>query len=50
VPLPLLFKGGELWFKRSAAKEDYGGALALYRQTVLAAFEQVADSLRALGT
>jgi NodT family efflux transporter outer membrane factor (OMF) lipoprotein len=43
-----LFEGGALWYKRKAAVENYTQAMALYRQTVLAAFEQVADSLRGL--
>ncbi len=43
-----LFEGGTLWFNRKAAIENYRGAMALYRQTVLGAFEQVADALRAL--
>ena len=43
-----LFEGGTLWFKRKAAVDDYEQAMALYRQVVLAAFEQVADTLRAL--
>lgn len=43
-----LFEGGTLWFKRKAALDNYRQAMALYRQTVLGAFEQVADSLRAL--
>ncbi len=43
-----LFEGGTLWFKRNAAIDNYRQAMALYRQTVLGAFEQVADSLRAL--
>ena len=43
-----LFHGGTLWFKRKAALEGYQRALATYRQTVLGAFAQVADSLRAL--
>jgi len=43
-----LFEGGTLWFKRKAAVDDYQQAMALYRQIVLAAFEQVADTLRAL--
>jgi NodT family efflux transporter outer membrane factor (OMF) lipoprotein len=43
-----LFEGGSLWFKRKAAIDDYQQAMALYRQVVLAAFEQVADTLRAL--
>ncbi len=43
-----LFEGGTLWFNRKAAIENYRQAMALYRQTVLGAFEQVADTLRAL--
>jgi len=43
-----LFEGGTLWFKRKAAIDQYDQAMALYRQTVLGAFEQVADTLRAL--
>ena len=43
-----LFQGGTLWYKRKAALAAYDGALADYRQTVLAAFAQVADTLRAL--
>jgi NodT family efflux transporter outer membrane factor (OMF) lipoprotein len=43
-----LFEGGTLWFKRKAAIDDYQQAIALYRQTVIRAFEQVADTLRAL--
>jgi NodT family efflux transporter outer membrane factor (OMF) lipoprotein len=43
-----LFAGGTLWFKRRAAIDDYQRSMALYRQTVLGAFEQVADTLRAL--
>lgn len=43
-----LFEGGTLWFKRKAAIDDYQQAMALYRQTVLGAFQQVADTLRAL--
>ena len=43
-----LFRGGTLWFKRKAAIDDYRQASALYRQTVLSAFGQVADTLRAL--
>jgi NodT family efflux transporter outer membrane factor (OMF) lipoprotein len=44
----LVFEGGTLWFRRKAAIDSYRQAMALYRQTVLAAFEQVADTLRAL--
>ncbi|HTW75275.1 MAG TPA: efflux transporter outer membrane subunit, partial [Steroidobacteraceae bacterium] len=36
-----LFEGGTSWFNRKAAVENYHQALALYRQTVLGAFEQV---------
>jgi NodT family efflux transporter outer membrane factor (OMF) lipoprotein len=43
-----VFEGGTLWFRRKAAIDDYHQTMALYRQTVLAAFEQVADTLRAL--
>jgi NodT family efflux transporter outer membrane factor (OMF) lipoprotein len=43
-----LFQGGSLWFKRKAAIEAYHQSLATYRQTVLDAFAQVADVLRAL--
>jgi len=43
-----LFHGGTLWFKRRSAVEGYNRALANYRQTVLSAFAQVADILRAL--
>uniref|UniRef100_UPI003F4FC46D efflux transporter outer membrane subunit n=1 Tax=Caballeronia sp. LjRoot34 TaxID=3342325 RepID=UPI003F4FC46D len=47
VTMPL-FQGGSLWYGRKAAIDAYQQALANYRQTVLGAFEQVADSLRAL--
>jgi NodT family efflux transporter outer membrane factor (OMF) lipoprotein len=43
-----LFHGGTLWFQRKAAIESYEQFLASYRQTVLNAFGQVADTLRAL--
>jgi NodT family efflux transporter outer membrane factor (OMF) lipoprotein len=43
-----LFEGGTLWFKRKATVDSYRQAAALYRQTVLGAFGQVADTLRAL--
>ena len=43
-----LFDGGKLSAKRQAAVDAYQQSLALYRQTVLAAFAQVADSVRAL--
>lgn len=45
-----LFHGGELLEKRRAALADLDQAAAQYRQTVLAALEDVADSLRALQT
>jgi NodT family efflux transporter outer membrane factor (OMF) lipoprotein len=43
-----LFRGGTLSHQRKAAIEAYQAALANYRQSVLGAFEQVADTLRAL--
>ena len=43
-----LFEGGTLWFRRKAALESYRQAMAAYRESVIGAFEQVADSLRAL--
>jgi len=43
-----LFHGGTLWFMRKAALEGYQQTLGTYRQTVLSAFAQVADTLRAL--
>jgi len=43
-----LFQGGTLWFNRKAAIENYHAAMGLYRQTVLGAFQQVADVLGAL--
>ena len=43
-----LFHGGELRYKRRAAVADLERADAQYRQTVLAALEEVADTLRAL--
>jgi NodT family efflux transporter outer membrane factor (OMF) lipoprotein len=43
-----VFEGGTLWFRRKAAIDTYQQAMALYRQTVLYAFAQVADTLRAL--
>jgi len=43
-----LFDGGTLWFKRQAAIDGYQQTMALYRQTVLNAFGQVADTLHAL--
>jgi NodT family efflux transporter outer membrane factor (OMF) lipoprotein len=43
-----LFHGGTLWFGRKAAMDAYQQSLANYRQSVLSAFAQVADTLRAL--
>jgi NodT family efflux transporter outer membrane factor (OMF) lipoprotein len=45
-----LFHGGELQAKRRAALEAYNQAAAQYQQTVLQAFQNVADALRALDT
>jgi NodT family efflux transporter outer membrane factor (OMF) lipoprotein len=43
-----IFEGGTLWYRRKAAVDQYAQAAALYRQVVLGAFAQVADTLRAL--
>lgn len=43
-----LFHGGELSAKRRAAVAAYDQAMANYRETVLQAFRNVADALRAL--
>ncbi len=43
-----LFRGGELRARRRAAEAAYDEAAALYRETVLQAFQNVADVLRAL--
>jgi NodT family efflux transporter outer membrane factor (OMF) lipoprotein len=43
-----LFQGGSLWYGRKAAIDAFQESQANYRQTVLAAFAQVADSLQAL--
>jgi NodT family efflux transporter outer membrane factor (OMF) lipoprotein len=43
-----LFEGGTLWYKRKAAVDLYRQATASYRQTVITAFGQVADTLHAL--
>lgn len=43
-----LFHGGTLWHRRQAAREAYQKSLADYRQTVLAAFAQVADIIKAI--
>lgn len=47
IDIPI-FRGGALWFGRRAAQAAYAKAETDYRQTVLAALEQVADSLKAL--
>jgi NodT family efflux transporter outer membrane factor (OMF) lipoprotein len=44
-----LFHGGELRAKKRAAQAAYDAALASYRQTVLQALQQVADTLYALN-
>lgn len=44
-----VFHGGALEAQRQQAIEGFRAALATYRQTVLQAFGQVADTLRALG-
>ncbi len=43
-----IFHGGALQAQRAAATEAFAAASQVYRQTVLAAFGQVADLLRAL--
>jgi NodT family efflux transporter outer membrane factor (OMF) lipoprotein len=43
-----IFRGGELLAQRRAALASYDAANASYRQTVLAAFQNVADQLAAL--
>ena len=43
-----VFHGGTLRAERSASVDALKASLALYRQTVLAAFGQVTDTLRAL--
>jgi NodT family efflux transporter outer membrane factor (OMF) lipoprotein len=43
-----VFRGGSLWFGRKAAIDAYEGAAANYRQTVLGAFTDVANALKAL--
>ena len=45
-----LFNGGQLLANRRAALAAFDGAAANYRQTVLTAFANVADALRALQT
>jgi NodT family efflux transporter outer membrane factor (OMF) lipoprotein len=43
-----VFQGTTFWYGRRAAIDAYQQSQAIYRQTVLGAFEQVADSLKAL--
>jgi NodT family efflux transporter outer membrane factor (OMF) lipoprotein len=43
-----LFQGGSLWYRRRAAIDAFQQSQGSYRQTVLGAFEQVADTLEAL--
>jgi NodT family efflux transporter outer membrane factor (OMF) lipoprotein len=43
-----LFHGGALFAQRRAAQDTYDATVSQYRQTVLAAFQNVADSLAAL--
>ena len=43
-----LFQGGSLWYRRRAAIDAFQRSQDNYRQTVLGAFEQVADTLNAL--
>jgi NodT family efflux transporter outer membrane factor (OMF) lipoprotein len=45
-----IFNGGALSAQRRAAEAAYDAAAAQYRATVLAAFQNVADSLRALDS
>jgi len=43
-----VFQGNSLWYVRRASIDAYQQSQATYRQTVLGAFEQVADTLKAL--
>jgi len=43
-----IMHGGALWANRKAAIEGYNQAAAKYRETVLTAFKNVADALKAL--
>jgi NodT family efflux transporter outer membrane factor (OMF) lipoprotein len=43
-----VFEGGTLWYRRQAAIDSHDASVADYQQTVLTAFQQVADTLRAL--
>jgi NodT family efflux transporter outer membrane factor (OMF) lipoprotein len=45
-----IFHGGTLFHRELAAKDAYDQALAQYRSTVIVAFQNVADSLRAIQT
>ncbi len=49
ISMPI-FHGGALRAEKKAAGEDYQASFADYRQTVLSAFGQVADSLQAVST
>jgi NodT family efflux transporter outer membrane factor (OMF) lipoprotein len=44
-----IFHGGTLYFQRKAAVDARDSAVAEYRQTVLQAFQEVADGLRGLS-
>ncbi|KAB0491165.1 efflux transporter outer membrane subunit [Pseudomonas vancouverensis] len=44
-----VFDGGKLRAEQQGAQDGYDATLALYRQTVISAFGQVADSLQALN-
>ena len=44
-----IFHGGSLTARRRAAKDAYEAAFAAYQQTVLSAFQQVADNLQGLS-
>ena len=44
-----IFDGGQLSAQRRAAVDNYQAALAVYRQTILTAFGDVADRLQALA-
>ncbi|MGE8153120.1 efflux transporter outer membrane subunit [Pseudomonas vancouverensis] len=44
-----VFDGGTLRAEQQGAKDGYDATLALYRQTVISAFGQVADSLQAIN-
>jgi outer membrane protein TolC len=44
-----IFHGGELSARKRAAQDAYQAALGDYQQTVLAAFQQIADNLHGLA-